>query len=120
MQRSRSIAASLLVLGLVVVSCGGSTETPAKAKAAPGSAVSIAYPQIAIRPGQEDTQCVVMRLGNEKPLRVGAIHNVLGGSSHHLIVYRVNDTEERKAPFPCAPFTDTLDPAKGSPLMVTQ
>lgn len=102
--------------GLVGAACG-STE-PTKAPAAP--AASLAFPATVVQPGQEDTKCVVMRLGNDKPLHVGAIHNALGDASHHLIVYRVNDTEEKRTPFSCNPFTDTLDPAKGSPLMVTQ
>jgi hypothetical protein len=48
------------------------------------------------------------------------VHNVLGNGSHHLVVYRVADTEERTTPFDCSPFTDTLDPSKGSTLMITQ
>jgi hypothetical protein len=100
----------------VIVACG-STE-PTKAPAAPAAALS--FPATLVAPGQEDTQCVVMRLGNPKSLHVGAIHNALGDASHHLIVYRVNDTEEKRTPFSCNPFTDTLDPARGSTLMVTQ
>jgi hypothetical protein len=42
------------------------------------------------------------------------------GVSHHLIVYRVNGTEERAEPFPCTPFLETLNPEVGSPLMVSQ
>ena len=63
---------------------------------------------------------MVMRLGNAAPVHIGAVHNVLGDASHHLIVYRVNDAVEQLTPFDCEPFTDTLDPSKGSPLMVTQ
>lgn len=48
---------------------------------------------------------------------MGEIHNVLGAASHHFIVYQVNDTTERPDPYPCSPFTDTLnDP----PLIITQ
>jgi len=108
-------------VGLALVACSAkddASSAPAKAPAA--APVTLAFPAIPVAAGQEDTRCVVMRLPNDRPLRVGAIKNQLGGSSHHLIVYRVNDTEERTAPFKCDPFTDTLDPAKGSPLMVTQ
>jgi hypothetical protein len=60
---------------------------------------------------------VVKRLGNTEPISVREIHNVLGATSHHFIVYRVNDTVERPEPFLCSPFTDTLnDP----PLIITQ
>jgi len=118
--RAASFGASALFTGFIAVACGGSSAEEPKVKAAAGDAISLAFPKIAIDPGKEDTKCVVMRLHNEKPLHVGAIHNALSGSSHHLIVYRVNDTEEHLTPFSCAPFTDTLDPTKGSPLMVTQ
>lgn len=67
--------------------------------------------------GTESTQCVVKRLGNAESISVHEIHNLLGATSHHFIVYRVNDTVERPDPFPCTPFTDTLnDP----PLIITQ
>ena len=82
--------------------------------------MSLAFPATVVAPGVEDTQCVVKRLGNVDSLHVGSVHNVLGDASHHLIVYAVNDTVEQTTPFHCKPFTDTLDPSKGAPLMVTQ
>lgn len=66
---------------------------------------------------RESTRCVMKRLGNTEPISVHEIHNVLGATSHHFIVYRVNDTVERPEPYPCNPFTDTFnDP----PLIITQ
>jgi hypothetical protein len=70
--------------------------------------------------GSEHTQCVVKKVGNTQQLHVGAIHNQLGDLSHHLIVYKVADTVEQPTPFNCQPFKDTLDPTKGSPLMISQ
>ncbi len=70
--------------------------------------------------GTDDTKCVTKRLGNPEELRVGSIHNQLGAVSHHLIVYKVADTEEQPEPYDCEPFQDTLDPSKGMPLMITQ
>jgi Copper type II ascorbate-dependent monooxygenase, C-terminal domain len=70
--------------------------------------------------GEEHTKCVVKRLGNPTPMHVGTVHNVLSDGSHHLVVYRVNDTTEQLTPFDCKPFTDTLDPTKGSTLMISQ
>jgi hypothetical protein len=102
----------------VLGACGATDAAPAKKP--PHAAMTLTFPTVTIGGGVEDTQCVVLRLGNAAPVHVGAIHNVLGEGSHHLIVYRVNDTEEQPVPFPCAPFTDTLDPERGSPLMVTQ
>jgi hypothetical protein len=63
---------------------------------------------------------VVLNLHNATEIHVGQIHNTLSDASHHMIVYRVNDTVEQPAPFDCEPFVDTLDPNKGSPLMITQ
>jgi hypothetical protein len=111
-------AAALFALTALAPACGASDEEPAKAPAPP--AVTVSFPSTVVEPGVENTQCVVLRLGNAEPVHVGAIHNVLGDGSHHMVVYRVNDTEERPEPFPCQPFTDTLDPTKGSPIMVTQ
>jgi hypothetical protein len=75
---------------------------------------------IAVPAGTEKTQCVTKRLGNMGPIHVGTIHNDLIGVSHHMIVYKVNDTVEQPDPVNCQPFTDALDPAKGSPIMITQ
>jgi hypothetical protein len=97
---------------------GGGAGDPSRPP--PPGTVSLAFPEVVVPGGAEKTECVVLRLGNATPLRVGAIHNRLGEGSHHLIVYRVTDTDEKRTPFACEPFTDTLDATKGSPLMVTQ
>jgi hypothetical protein len=81
---------------------------------------TVTFGPITVPAGTERTQCVVKRLGNTKKVHVGAIHNQLGDASHHMIVYRTNDTVEQPTPFDCIPFRDTLDPNKGSPLMITQ
>lgn len=70
--------------------------------------------------GAEDTRCFVTRLTNDRQIRVGEITNVLGAASHHFIVYRIADGEVSTEPYECQPFADTLDPASGAPLMVTQ
>ena len=83
----------------------------------PAGSFSIKWGPTEVPAGTESTQCVVKRLGNTEPISVHEIYNVLGATSHHFIVYQVNDTVEQPEPFPCAPFTDTLnDP----PLMITQ
>ena len=73
-----------------------------------------------IAAGREDTECVQLRLGNVGAIKVHELHNVLGEASHHFILYRTNSTEVYTTPRPCNPFTDTLDPSKGAPLMITQ
>jgi len=75
---------------------------------------------IDVEPGVERTQCVIKRLSNAAQIRVGRIDNAITNASHHLIVYRTNDSTEQLTPFDCDPFKDTLDPAKGAPIMVTQ
>jgi hypothetical protein len=86
----------------------------------PTNSFTLSFPTITIPPSTERTQCVVKRLGNPDKLHAGIIHNVLGAGSHHMIVYRVSDTTEQPTPFDCRPFTDSLDPSKGVPLMITQ
>jgi hypothetical protein len=87
---------------------------------ASGPAHKVQFGPVTVASGKENTQCVVLRLGNVGKAHIGSIHNELGDSSHHLIVYRVSDTEEITTPFDCEPFTDTFDPTKGSTLMISQ
>jgi len=81
---------------------------------------TVTFDPVTVASGTERTQCVVKRLGNDTAIKVHQIHNQLLDGSHHLIVYRTNDTEEAPEPVDCQPFVDTLDPERGSPLMVTQ
>ncbi len=111
----RALVPSLLTLAVVVVACGGATDAPP-----PPPAMQLSFPRVTVPAGVERTQCVVKRLPNTAKVHVGAIHNVLGTASHHMVVYRVADTVERPDPFDCVPFVDALDPSKGAPLMVTQ
>ncbi|MBK8257274.1 MAG: hypothetical protein IPK82_31945 [Polyangiaceae bacterium] len=100
--------------GTVATSSGGGGTAPV-----PGSQ-SISFGPVTLDPGVENTQCIQARLANIEQLRVHQIHNQLSPGSHHMIVYRTADTEEKLTPYDCQPFVDTLDPTKGSPLMVTQ
>jgi hypothetical protein len=86
----------------------------------PGDSFTVDWGPVNANPGEEDTRCVVKKLGNTTELRTHQIHNVLGDASHHLIVYRVNDTTEQPEPFACEPFVETLSPDSGAPLMITQ
>ncbi len=78
------------------------------------------FPPTTVAAGVEKTQCVTKRLGNAAAFHAGSIHNQLGPASHHMIVYKVADTVEQLTPVDCKPFSDTLNPAKGAPLIVTQ
>jgi hypothetical protein len=86
----------------------------------PTQSFTLEFPPLTIASGEERTECVTLRLPNDAPIRVGEIHNVLNAASHHLIVYKVEDAVVREVPYPCQPFSDTLDPTKGAPLMITQ
>ena len=85
-----------------------------------GDVYSLTFGPVDVEPGVERTQCVVKRLDNPEAIRVGRIRNNLGGFSHHMILYTTSDGEERPDPFNCNPFTDSLDPSNGAPLMVSQ
>ncbi|HEY1587483.1 MAG TPA: hypothetical protein VGH63_17420, partial [Polyangia bacterium] len=87
---------------------------------APVQQYEVTFPTLTVDAGVEKTQCVVLNLHNPSEIHVGQFHNLLSDVSHHMIVYRVNDTVEQPAPFDCEPFVETLDPTKGAPLMITQ
>src|SRR6185312_7429320 len=55
-------------------------------------------------------------------IKVHQLHDVLGASSHHLIVYKDDmDTTEQLTPMPCQPFTGALNTTgKVSPIVITQ
>jgi hypothetical protein len=120
---SPSAVVTLAALSLSVAACsthgGGSTSAPPPG-VAPGTEFALSFGPITAQPGEEHTKCVVLRLGNPLPIHVGTIHNVLSTGSHHMIVYKSSETVPQPTPTDCVPFTDTLDPSKGSTLMVTQ
>jgi hypothetical protein len=88
----------------------------------PGNAGSymLTFGPVTVPAGTERTQCVVKRIANPERLPVGQFHNVLSAASHHMILYRVSDAVEHREPYDCQPFTDTLAPDKGAPIMITQ
>jgi len=86
----------------------------------PEGSYQVKWGPVAVPSASESTQCVIKRVGNTERINVHEIHNVLGATSHHFIVYRVNDTVERPTPFGCTPFIDTLNPEEGAPIMITQ
>jgi hypothetical protein len=96
---------------------GGSATGGIGGSVPPGESFSVKWGPTQVPSGVEATQCVVKRIGNTGRLFVNEIHNVLGATSHHFIVYRVNDTVERPEPFSCQPFEDTFQDA---PLIITQ
>jgi hypothetical protein len=110
---------AILAAVMLAAACNGGGETPVDGN--PGGQVfTLDWGPVTVGPGEEDTRCVTLSLGNDIPLKIHSIHNVLGPASHHFIVYRVTGGTENTTPTHCTPFVDTLDPTKGSPLMITQ
>ncbi|HEX3905383.1 MAG TPA: hypothetical protein VH853_21340 [Polyangia bacterium] len=71
----------------------------------------------------EDTQCVVVRLGNVPAIHVGQIHSQLGAGTVQMILYAVTATTEQTNPFDCAPFTSVYQASQMvgmTPLTVVQ
>ena len=61
-----------------------------------------------MKPGKEVTKCTLKRLENVDPIYVTGIKTKLAKGSHHLIVYKSEETEEQPVPFDCIPFTEGL------------
>lgn len=72
-----------------------------------------------MNPGAEATKCVVKRLDNADVLWVSQIRAELARGSHHMIIYKSAETEEKTTPFNCDPFVETLA-GDTFPLMITQ
>src|SRR4051794_18498481 len=110
---------SILVLALV--GCAGKSATlpDAGGTGGNGNSYSLTVGPLAIPAGSENTQCIVKRLGNPMPLHVGSIHDTLGQASHHMVVYKVNDTVEQPTPFDCRPFQDAAT-GNGAPIIISQ
>jgi hypothetical protein len=123
---------SLAVVALAAAACVASCSSASKPSGTSGgdaggddggtgpASYTVTFGPIQVPPSTENTQCIVVRLGNAAAIHVGQIHDLLGNSSHHMILYKVADTTEQPTPFDCKPFTDTLNPAKGNPLIISQ
>jgi hypothetical protein len=80
----------------------------------------VQFGPITVPPSTENTQCIVVPLGNVASIHVGQIHDLLGNASHHMILYKVAAQATQATPFDCQPFQDTLNPALGNPLIISQ
>jgi hypothetical protein len=63
---------------------------------------------IMLGPGVEQTNCIVVRLGNMNGGYVRRFRADLSAGSHHMIVYTSTDTTESPTPTPCAPLSGIL------------
>jgi len=109
---------ALLVSVVGFLACGEGKTAPGGVPA--GTTYSLTFGPVTLQGGQEQTQCIVLPLGNPSSVHINQIHDVLSQGSHHMIVYESSDTTPSPTPFDCQPFVDTLDPTKGQTLVVTQ
>ena len=59
---------------------------------------------ITLQPGAEQTNCIVIRLGNKEGGFVRRFRADLSQGSHHMIAYQSLDTVESPTPKPCGPL----------------
>jgi hypothetical protein len=113
----------VLVLA-VLFACGKDTHHsgPPDAPMLMGDLYSLQWGPVTVPANTENTQCVVLQLGNTSAIKVHQIHNTLAPGSHHMILYKDNmDTVEQKTPIDCRPFTGALNlSGMVQPLMITQ
>jgi hypothetical protein len=64
---------------------------------------------IALAAGEEETNCITVRLGNPEGAYVRRVTAELSPGSHHMIVYASTDTTEAPTPTPCAPLAGILE-----------
>ena len=119
----RSPAAALLTAALLMA-CGddgGGPAPPDGPTELTGEKFSVTWGPVLVQPGVENTQCAVLELGNDAPLKIHRMRNLLGNASHHLIVYRDDDAAPQPTPVDCSPFAGTLTATSAtSPIMITQ
>ncbi|HEU4610661.1 MAG TPA: hypothetical protein VFS15_01235 [Kofleriaceae bacterium] len=101
---------------------GGDDDQMADAPMLSGDEYSLTWGPVSVPPGQENTQCIWMKLGNTSEIKVHQLHNVLNDASHHLIVYKDDmDTTEQLTPVNCQPFTGALNTTGMiAPIAITQ
>jgi len=70
--------------------------------------IHVESPAFEVRPGQEITRCIDVKLTTTKATNIIKIQSSLAPGSHHLILYRSNETAEKPTPYACSPFVGAL------------
>jgi hypothetical protein len=120
---SMSLLSVIVIAGCHKTTTGGDDDTTnPDAPSLTGEKYTITWGPLTIPAGQEDTQCIWVKVPNTEAIKVHEMHNVLGTTSHHLIVYKDDhDTTEQLTPVPCQPFTGALNTTGMiAPLAITQ
>jgi Copper type II ascorbate-dependent monooxygenase, C-terminal domain len=115
----------LFSLALAALTACGSADSDPPIDNGPtvltGEKFTATWGPVEVTPGTENTRCAVLTLDNEAPIKVHQMRNVLGNSSHHMIVYRDDTSAAQTTPLDCKPFAGTLTAtAASSPIMITQ
>lgn len=123
--RAGQAVALAALLGLAACGSSSESEGPQAPDAGPtmlnGEKYTATWGPVMVPPGTENTQCAVMTLDNEGPIKVHQMRNVLSNASHHLIVYRDDASAPQATPQDCQPFAGTLTATTAtSPIMITQ
>jgi hypothetical protein len=125
-QRIALTSSFLTFVAVASVACSSTSTGSPSSSAAPDSGVAVAFGEPlhlsikipSVPPGTEGTKCLRVRLGNDAPLHIGKIHNVLSEASHHFVVSTQEDPSLTEAPlFDCQPFRA---PLTGAPLVISQ
>jgi hypothetical protein len=80
---------------------------------------SLSFPAMAISPGDEQTNCIVVHLGNPAPIHVGTIHDIVQPGGMQLSVYASTATTEQPTPAPCVPMAP-LNSGSAAPLIFSR
>jgi hypothetical protein len=98
---------------------GGAPASDGGPIVTPGASLTVAMAGAPIAPGGETTFCVVRRLENPETALITRIETTLSEGSHHLVVYRSDEAQERTQPFRCSPFTEIVR-GHAVPLLISQ
>jgi Copper type II ascorbate-dependent monooxygenase, C-terminal domain len=132
---ARTLDRLALVLLITAAGCGGSADRPTGGAGGAGSAggsgstgggsgsgggggggsgsaggsFSVSIGPIAVAPGTETTQCILIKMPTTTDQDVVGIGTVLAPGSHHLIAYKSSALAENLTPTPCTSFEGVIN-----------
>lgn len=119
--RSVNTASSFVLLAAATscaLGCGAGDGPDGSGKEAPVTTFEVTTGPWAIDPGDEKTECIVLRMDNPEGAFIRRLRGRLGAGSHHMTLYKSVDTVERRTPYPCHAFEGAV---KGDrPIFIAQ